>query len=119
MKEFKTHYNQDKFPKQFIVLSDEILTEVAGYISAKQRIENLLFAGQRLLQSRSEMYDYTGEPPEDDQLDPSRSPNFDLADATQNLLNVEARAKQKQRNKASEVVNDKKEPIKNPEDFPI
>ena len=36
--------------------SGEILVEKVGYISAQQRIENLLLAGQRLEQSRKEQY---------------------------------------------------------------
>lgn len=63
------------------------ITESAGYVPAKIKIEEMMQAGQRLAQYRAENYDF---PPgvevkdEDEFYDPTRSPGFDPVDA-QNL----------------------------------
>ena len=66
----------------------ELLVETAGYIPPKKQIEQFMLAGKRLEASRRELFDFadgkdTGE------FDPTRSPNFDMADASQ-LLNPAA-----------------------------
>lgn len=69
-------------------------TERAGYIPAKARIENLMLAGQRLVNYRKEMYDFQdGEEIDESFYDPTRNKSFDLADGTQ--MGTEARAKLK------------------------
>lgn len=65
------------------------LVEKAGYIPAQVQIENLLNAGDRLNQSRlGYEFDADEEVP-DDYSDITRSPNFDLSDASriQHTLN--------------------------------
>lgn len=59
----------------------ESIVDAAGYISPKQRITNLLRAGERLDNFRREMYDY-GRLDEDDGvwIDPLRSKGIDLSD---------------------------------------
>lgn len=56
--------------------------ETAGYIPANKQIELLISSGERLAQYRKEMYDYQSEEEDDGALDPTRGPNFDLADAS-------------------------------------
>lgn len=68
----------------------------AGYISAQKRIENIMFAGQRLIQSRREMYDFEGDQFDSSFSDPTRNKNYDMADAFQDgLVNQERLAKAK------------------------
>lgn len=60
------------------------LTEQAGYIPPQVQIENMILAGQRLDASRRALYDFDSEDDiDEDASDPTRSGNFDLADATQ------------------------------------
>lgn len=59
-------------------------TEQAGYIPPQVQIENMIMAGQRLDASRKALYDFESEADIDESaIDPTRSGNFDLADATQ------------------------------------
>lgn len=67
-----------------------VLVERAGYIPAKIQIENLIDAGKRLKEHRKELYDvFDGEGSEDEVL--VRKPNYDLADASQEALAINAR----------------------------
>lgn len=63
--------------------SGELKTERAGYIPAQKRIENLMLAGQRLVSSRKEMYDFPDGKIDEFYDDPTRKKNFDLAEAFQ------------------------------------
>lgn len=75
--------------------------EVAGYIPAKKRIENMILAGQRLVDYRKATYDLTnGE--DDGDIDPTRNRAFDLADATTLHRDVEAKLRAQQE-KASQT----------------
>lgn len=69
------------------------IVEASGYIPTKIQVENMLLAGQRLNEYRKEQYDYSdGDSVPDDVVpDPTRSPGFDLADATR--LGRDARAR--------------------------
>ena len=60
------------------------IVEASGYIPTKVQVENMLIAGQRLNEYRREQYDFSGdeEIPDDVKPDPTRNPEFDLADAT-------------------------------------
>ena len=63
--------------------SGEKLVETAGYISPKQRIENMFLAGERLREYRENMYDADPSVDEDDLVpDVTMTPNFDMADAS-------------------------------------
>jgi len=59
------------------------LVETAGYIPAKIQIENMMIAGFRLDQARKLKYDYESqnEQMEAYQMDPTRRPGYDPADA--------------------------------------
>ena len=90
---FKTHYtgSTTKPEKNF----GERLVETAGYIPAQVRIENMMLAGRRLADARKELYDFpAGVEPDESLSDPTRSPNFDLADATALHMAAESRLRQ-------------------------
>lgn len=87
MAKFKTQYDRKEDPGQ--EGGGELITEQAGYVPPQVQIENMIMAGQRLNASRAEMYD-TMEVYEEPDIDPTRSPGFDLADASamkQGLIN--------------------------------
>lgn len=77
--DFQTHYKRNPSPPE--CNSGEKLVEVAGYITAQQRIEAIINAGHRLNEYRKEQFDFQDELDEDFE-DPTRSKNFDRADAT-------------------------------------
>jgi len=79
---FATQYSPNKIlPEKN---SGKSLVESVGYIPAQKRIENLMTAGQRLKDYRNEQFDFPDEKSIDhDFTDPTRSKNFDMADATQ------------------------------------
>ena len=90
---FKTQYsgNTTKPEKNH----GERLVETAGYIPAQVRIENMMLAGRRLAEARKELYDFpAGVEPDESLSDPTRSPNFDLADASAIQMAAESRLRQ-------------------------
>ena len=102
---FNTQYDRVKQPPESN--SGITLVERAGYISAQVRIENLMLAGQRLVQARKEMYDFPDGKIDLNFTDPTRSKNYDLADGFQDGLKVEARLKaQKEAAEASQTVQE-------------
>lgn len=77
----QTKYKLDKHPGE--PGGGEKLVESQGYIPAEVQIEQLISAGKRLGEYRDEMYDFgADEEVPDDFSDPTRSSNFDLADAS-------------------------------------
>lgn len=85
---FYTKY--DRPPTSYEVGGGKKLVETAGYLSAKQRIDNLITAGRQLMASRAEQYDFPeGTPTDTNFSDPTRSRGFDLADASQVIEHVE------------------------------
>ena len=91
MMRFNTAYDRVRQPAE--QNSGITLVERAGYISAQVRIENLMLAGQRLVQARKEMYDFPDGKIDFDFNDPTRRKNYDLADGFQDGLKIEARLK--------------------------
>nr|WAE43910.1 MAG: hypothetical protein [Microviridae sp.] len=78
------------------VNSGEVITEQAGYIPPKVQIENMILAGQRLAESRGQ-YDWPdGEEIDENASDPTRSPNYDIADAFQDGEALKGRLKASQ-----------------------
>lgn len=64
--------------------SDVSNVQIAGYRSNADQITALIDAGMRLQQAREDMYDYADDASIDDSVtDPTRSNDFDLADAAQ------------------------------------
>lgn len=101
---FQTKYNHEKSPGE--VNLGEVLVEKAGYIPAKVRIENMILAGQRLVEHRREMYDFDGEDIDESFSDPTRSKNFDMADAFIMSEVVKNNLKQKELLKASQTAQE-------------
>ena len=96
--QFQTQYTHKSSPPE--INSGKTLVERAGYISAQKRIENMILAGQRLVDYRKSQFDFEGDKIDFDFDDPTRNPNFDMADASQlkyqaeaNLAESRARAK--------------------------
>jgi len=102
---FNTQYDRVRQPAE--TNSGITLVERAGYISAQQRIENLMLAGQRLVQARKELYDFPDGKIDPDFEDPTRRKNYDLADGFQDGLKVEAKLKaQREAVKASQTAQE-------------
>jgi len=62
--------------------SGETIVERAGYMPPKIQIEAMINAGRRLNEARAEQFDFPDGKIDDNFVDPTRDPNFDLADAT-------------------------------------
>jgi len=89
---FQTKYNRKEFPKMIESRKGKRIVETAGYVSAKQRIESLISAGMRLRAYRVSQFDYPDLKSIDENFnDPTRRKGYDLADATQDKLALEAR----------------------------
>lgn len=91
---FQTPYNR-KVVDYGEVNSGKIVVETAGYISPKKQIETLMLAGQRLAQYRASQseYDFPDGKIDEGFVDPTRSPGFDMADASQLAMQAEANLK--------------------------
>lgn len=69
------------------------VTESAGYRSVEQQINAAIQAGELLMEQRRLVYDFeAGLEVPDDAEDPTRAPNYDLADASMALGAIQARA---------------------------
>lgn len=90
---FTVPYKKDRFKTPPEINSGKSLVEKAGYVSAKTRIENMILAGQRLVDYRKHQFDFPDGNIDEEFNDPTRMSNFDLADATQLQLQVEANLK--------------------------
>jgi len=103
--QFQTKYTHEKSPGEINLGKN--LVEKAGYIPAQARIENMILAGQRLVEHRKEMYDFSdGEDIDESFTDPTRSKNFDMADAFIMSENVRNNIKQKELLKASQTAQE-------------
>lgn len=97
-----TKWNRNRPAGRGIKVSGPRCVETAGYIPAKTQIENLMIAGQRLGEYRKEMYSFDTGVADDGHFDPTRNPNYDMADAYQDSKAVKERIKQ-QKEKAQEA----------------
>ena len=76
--------------RKYEVLDSQSKTEQAGYIPPQIKIENMILAGERLNQTRKDMYDFSSaDEIDEDAYDPTRRANFDLADASQMAMQTE------------------------------
>ena len=95
--------------RKYEKLSTKSETEQAVYVPPQIQIENMLLAGRRLADARRDMYDFTSaDEIDEDAYDPTRSGNFDLADATRMAMEAEASIAESQKaskaaSKASET----------------
>jgi len=89
---FQTHLTHKSSPPE--KNSGITIVERAGYISAQKRIENMILAGQRLVEYRKHQFDFIGNEIDEDFEDPTRNPNFDMADASQLQLALQESLRQ-------------------------
>lgn len=83
--------------------SGKTLVETAGYISAQKRIENMILAGQHLVDFRKSQFDFPDKDSiNDDFYDPTRSKNYDMADASQARIAIAHKYNNVQKNVNSE-----------------
>lgn len=99
----KVYTQFDPPPYDGATMGGESLVETAGYIPAEVQINSMLQAGERLQAGRREAYDFGADDdiPED-YIDPTRSPNYDLADASVDARNVASRIREQQTKIAEE-----------------
>lgn len=86
MKSFQTHYTREFHKGE--TNSGELIVETAGYIPPKKQIEGFMLAGVRLREARAEQYDFKPGEPDNGFNDPTRNVGYDLADASQDLMNI-------------------------------
>lgn len=112
----QTRYSLTKRIPELLKSGNKV--ERSGYVSAQRRIENLIQAGVRLKAYRQEQYDFEHGKIEETAFDPTRRKGYDMAEAFQDGLLVEARLNaQEARNKelhkkAAEDALKQKEPDK-------
>lgn len=110
---FTHNYQKERYKSAPERNSGQRLVEKQGYISAQKRIENLMLAGRRLDIARKEQYDFPDGVIDENAYDPTRRPDYDLAEATQDSFRLEralkarqtAQEAQKAASKALEEVN--------------
>ncbi|WNK13200.1 MAG: hypothetical protein [Microvirus sp.] len=112
--QFKHTYNA--VPTDGYDPGGELMVERSGYRSTQQMILEFMNAGIALQAYRQENYDYpAGEVvPDDAQGDPTRAPNFDLADASLLQRQTEARL---QHQKAQAVTKQRMEQAEAKKEF--
>ena len=103
--QFQTKYTHEKSPGE--VNLGKNLVEKAGYIPAQARIENMILAGQRLVEHRKEMYDFSdGQDIDETFSDPTRSKNYDMSDAFIMSEVIKNNARQRELLEASQTAQD-------------
>ena len=71
-------------------IDSKSITEQSGYIPPERQIQDMMNAGRRLQEYRMSQYDFASPDDIDESLsDPTRSANFDLADATQMAMSAD------------------------------
>lgn len=105
MVKFYTQYTRPE-KKDFLEPGGgEVIVERGGYVTTKERVESMLAAGQRLMDYRNMKYDV---PPGSDfegdiDVDPTRRLDYDVADATQDLISTESRLDEQKKTRKKEV----------------
>lgn len=88
----KLYTPYDRPKEEYEVNIGPSLVEKVGYVPANILIENMIYAGERLDLARSDYYDFPDPDQVDyDFIDPTRSKNFDPADADYLMRSVEGR----------------------------
>ena len=100
-------YTKYKRPEKFFEInSGEVIVESAGVVPTRKRVEGMILAGMRLDAMRGELYDAVDERVVDSDIDvdPTRSPGYDIFDAVQDAKAVGAklRMQEKANRKAKE-----------------
>lgn len=104
------YYSIVKRPKKIGEINEgPRLVETAGYMTAQQRIENIIDAGERLVQARKEAYDFPpGEKVDENYIDKTRTAGYDYFDAHEDLQTVEERIENGKKNKKEEIKSEEK-----------
>lgn len=90
-------------PEAFEKVSDETITETAGYVPSDRQIEDMIIAGRRLNEARAQAFDFApGEEDDGEFYDPTRSPGFDLADASRLVRNIAQKIKKQAKAESDE-----------------
>jgi len=87
---FYTHYDRPDKLEFLEPGGGKRLVETAGYRTAKQQIEDLIMAGERLTAWRKEQFDAQADEP-DPELVAVREPGYDMADASEQLAEINAK----------------------------
>ncbi len=111
--EFQTRWNRQKTSPE--KNSGEILTETAGYIPPKIKIEQLILAGKQLKEFRSHQFDFPdGSEIDESYNDVTRKKNLDLAEASMLLqqskdsLNEQIKHEKEKKRKLAESKKEEK-----------
>lgn len=90
-------YSRLNPPREYMERPGSILTltETAGYMPTKIRIENLINAGVRLDNYRREAYDFAPGEEATDYTDPTRRQGFDPADGSEMERNIKKRQEER------------------------
>lgn len=112
MEKFRTFWNCAAMPAvEEAPMSEELITETAGYVPPEVRIKEMIQAGAALQAFRAENYDFPyGEEVPDDYFDPTRAHGYDQDDAFEDMRSGVASLKAKAlAKKANEDLEGKKE----------
>lgn len=86
---FRTKYNRP--PRKAEVFTTEELVETGSYRPVNDVISNMILAGKRL-EASVQGYEFSdGEEVPEDYEDPTRTPGYDLADASRDLAAAQER----------------------------
>lgn len=90
---FNTHYKRERqAPEKG---TGQVLVDRVGYVPAQKRIEDLMYAGQKLRDFRAQQFDYQDVKDDDGfTIDPTRSSSYDIADAFQDTQKLVIKASQ-------------------------
>ena len=94
MKKYNT-WETEVDPADYLEKNDGTTMTEQSYIPPNIQIAQMIEAGQNLDAYRKELYDFTDEDPDliEDYYDPTREPGYDMADASQALVELAKRAK--------------------------
>lgn len=104
---FRTHYNSKDFEKKHEVPWGPTLVEQTKCISLKEKIENMMIAGQKLAASRKLDYDFPDGNIDEDYEDPTRQRGFDLADYSRIQMDLREKLIQVKKDKAAKKAAEK------------
>lgn len=89
------HYsNANPPPTQVEEGGGEVLTNPVGVLTTRQMVERFMDAGVRLKAYKAELYHFLNEESiQEDFEDPTLHPNYDMADASEQLILLENKRK--------------------------
>ena len=90
----------------------EIITEKYGFINTERQIKNMMMSGERLYRARAQMFDLQEGDDFDENypLDPTRRPDFDLADVSRIKEELDVRLAEKSRDNKDSDRSDPENP---------